>query len=109
MRASGAAWTDAQSLHLTGAAPLAEEVDRLGAAAVDGARLASAVEHAAIPLHIAVTALATLLPELAGGLSDDRVTLTATVASALPETAGLRGADVVAVALLRGSVTVRAR
>ncbi|HSO41026.1 MAG TPA: DUF4403 family protein [Labilithrix sp.] len=109
MRASGAAWTDAQSLHLTGAAPLAEEVDRLGAGAVDGARLASAVEHAAIPLPIAVTALATLLPELASGLSDDRVTLTATVASALPETAGLRGADVVAVALLRGSVTVRAR
>ena len=41
-------------------------------------------------------------------MSDDKVTVTATVDNAQPEAAGLRGAEVVATALLRGAVTLRA-
>ena len=109
VRASGVTWNDPQSLHLTGVTPLPEETERLAPAGIDGARLAVGIERAPIPLPLAVSALGTLLPELASGLSDDRATITAAVESALPETAGLRGADVVAVALLRGAVTIRAK
>ncbi len=109
MRAAGVTWNDPQSLHLTGVTPLLEEAERLAAAGIDGARLAAGIERAPIPLPLAVPALGTLLPELASGLSDDRVTIAAAVESALPETAGLRGNDVVAVALLRGAVTLRAK
>jgi hypothetical protein len=109
MKAAGVTWNDPQSLHLTGVTPLPEEAERLAAAGLDGARLAAGIERAPIPLPLAVPALGTLLPELASGLSDDRVVIAAAVESALPETAGLRGSDVVAVALLRGAVTVRAK
>jgi len=107
--ATGAAWSDPKSLHLLAAAPLAEDVDRLAAAGIDAARLTAAIERAPIPLPLSVSALGAMLPDLASGLSGDRVTVAASVESALPETAGLRGAEVVAVALLRGSVTVRAK
>jgi hypothetical protein len=42
-------------------------------------------------------------------MSDDKLTVSATVESAKPESAGLRNADLVAVALLHGSVTLRAK
>ncbi len=109
MTATSITWNDPQSLRLTGVMPLGDEGERLTAAGIDAARLAAGIERAPIPLPIAVPALGTLLPELASGLSDDRVAISAVVESALPETAGLRGGDVVAVALLRGAVTVRAK
>jgi hypothetical protein len=109
MTATGVAWADAQSLRLTGAAPMPGEGERLVLAALDPARLAMTFERAPIALPIAVSALETTLPELARGMSDDKLTVTATVASAQPESAGLRGKDLVAVALLRGAVTLRAK
>jgi hypothetical protein len=106
MVASGLAWTDAHSVHLTGVTPLPGEGERL--AGLDPARIAAAVEHAPIALPIAVSALGSTLPELARGMSDDKLTVTATVDTAQPESAGLHAADLVAVALLRGAVTLRA-
>jgi hypothetical protein len=107
--AGGLAWTDAQSLHLTGSALLPGDLERLAAAQLDAARIAAAVEHAPIALPIAVSALESTLPELARGMSDDKVTVSATVDSAGPEAAGLRGAELVATALVRGAVTLRAK
>jgi hypothetical protein len=107
--ASGLAWSDSQSLHLVGVVPMAGEPERLVAASLDPARLAAAIEHAAITLPLSVSALQATLPELAGGMSDDKLTVSATVESAQPESAGLRGADLVAVAFLRGAVTLRAK
>ena len=109
MSASGLAWTDAQSLHLTRAAALAGDGERLAAAQLDVSRVAAVIEHAPNALPIAVSALQSSLPDLARGMSDDRVTVTATVESAQPEAAGLRGAELVATALLRGAVTLRAK
>ena len=105
----GVAWLDPQSLHLTGTAPMVGENERLAAAGLQGALLVTAAERAPIALPIAVSALETLLPELARGMSDEKVTIAATVESAKPESAGLRGAEVIAVALLRGAVTLRAK
>lgn len=107
--AAGVAWTDDQSLHLTGAAPAPGDGERLSAAGVDAARLVGGVEHASLPLPMPASALAVALPELARGLSDDRATITASIESAQRGGAGLRGVDVVAVALLRGAVTIRAK
>ena len=108
--ATGLAWTDAQSLHLLGAAPMAGEGERLASAGpLDPARLSAAVEHAPIPLPLSVSALESTLPELARGMSDNKLTVSAAVESAKPESAGLRDAELVAVALLRGSVTLRAK
>ena len=109
MTAAGLAWLDAQSLPLTRSAPLPGETERLAAVQLDPASVTTAVEHAPIPLPIAVSALQTTLPELARGMSDDKVTVSASVDAAQPEAAGLRGAELVATALLRGSVTLRAK
>jgi hypothetical protein len=109
LTASGAAFTDAQSLHLSGCALETGEAERLAAAQLDGARLTASLEKAPIGLPIAIDALGTMLPEIAHGLSDDKMTVSATVESSKPETAGLRGPSVVAVALLRGAVTLRAK
>ena len=109
MSIGGVAWSEPQSLRLTGTAPLAGDAARLSAAGLEAARLAKGIEHAPLPLPIAVSALGTLLPELARGISDERVTITASIETAQPENAGARGANVVAVALLRGAVTVRAK
>lgn len=105
----GVAWNDAQSLHLTGVALAAGEGERLASVELDGGGVVGALERAPIPLPIAVAALDGMLPEMAKGASDDRVTITATVESVRPEVAGLRGEDIVAVALLRGAVTIRAK
>lgn len=109
MSASGLAWSDAQSLHLTHATALGGDAESLAAAQLDASRIAAVVEHAPIALPIAVSALQGSLPELARGMSDDKVSVSATVSSAQPEAAGLRGAELVATALLRGSVTLRAK
>ena len=106
---TGLAWTDAQSLHLVGAAPTAGEAERWASAQAQPAGLLTAVERAPIALPIAVSALPSTLPELARGMSDDKITVTATVESAAPGTAGLRAQSPVAVALLRGSVTLRVK
>lgn len=105
----GVAWADAQSLRLTGTAPAAGEGERLGSVELDGSGMAAVLEKAPIPLPIAIDALPGMLPEMAKGASDDRVTIAATVESVKPEVAGLRGADIVAVALLRGAVTLRVK
>jgi hypothetical protein len=109
MSLGGVAWTDAQSLHLTQTAALAGDAERLAAAQLDPARIAAVLERAPIALPIAVSALKDTLPELARGMSDDKVTVTATVDNAQPEAAGLRGAELVVTALLRGAVTLRAK
>lgn len=103
----GAAWDEQQSLRLTGVAPLPGEGERLAAAGLDTAPLARAVERSPMALPIALGALPTMLPELASSMSDANVTVAATVESARPGNAGLRGNDVVAVAVLRGAVTLR--
>ena len=107
--AAGLVWADGQSLHLARATVLPEDAARLAAAQIDGARIAAAVERAPIALPIAVSALSSTLPELARAMSDDQVTVTATVDSAQPEAAGVRGVELVATALLRGAVTLRAK
>ncbi len=107
MNVGGAAWGEANSVHLTRVSPTTGEGRRLDAAHLDGARLAAGIERTSIPLPIAVDALATMLPELARGLEADQVAITVSVDRAAPESAGLRGASVVATALLRGTVTVR--
>lgn len=107
--ASGVAWNDPQSLRLTGTAPLALESDRLASAGLEAARIGPAIEHAPIALPIALTALPSTLPELARAMSDDHVSIAVTVDSAQPESASLRGAEPVAVALLRGAVTLVAK
>ena len=107
--ATGAAWDEQQSLRLTGVAPLAGEVERLAVAPLDPVPLARAVEHSSMALPIALGALPAMLPGLASSMSDATVTVAATVASARPGSAGLRGNDVIAVALLRGSVTLRVK
>ena len=56
-----------------------------------------------------VFGLEATLPEVARGMSDDKLTVSASVEGAKPESAGMRDADLVAVALLRGSVTLRAK
>ena len=110
MTATGLAWIDAQALHLLGAAPMAGEGERLASAGpLDPARLTAAVEHAPIVLPISVSALESTLPELARGMSDDKLAVSAAVEGAKPESAGMRNADLVAVALLHGSVTLRAK
>ena len=105
----GVAWLDPQSLHLTSATPMPGESERLAAAGLSAAGLVTAVDRAPIALPIAVSALETMLPELARGMSDEKVTVAAMVEGAKPDTAGLRGAEVIAVALLRGAVTLRAK
>jgi hypothetical protein len=107
--AVGVAWSEQQALHLVGSSPTtAGEGARLAAAGLDAALVASAVERAPMALPIALSALPTLLPELASAMSDASVTVSAAVESARPESAGLRGTDPIAVALLRGAVTLRA-
>lgn len=105
----GVAWNDAQTLHLTGVALAAGERERLGLVELDGAGVGGVLEKAPIPLPIAIAALDGMLPEMAKAASDDHVGITATVESVKPDVAGLRGDDIVAVALLRGAVTIRAK
>lgn len=105
----GVAWSDAQSLHLASGAPLPVDATRLADAGVDPARLAAGIEHVSIPVPIAVGALETLLPELARGLSNDKVSVAATVESARPDNAGLRGTEVLAIVLLRGAITIQGK
>ena len=107
--AAGLAWADAQSLRLARASVLPDDADRLAAGQIDGARVAGAIERAPIVLPIAVSALTSTLPELARAMSDDQVLVTATVDSAQPEAAGVRGVELIATALLRGAVTLRAK
>jgi hypothetical protein len=108
--ASGAAWaTPPEALHLTGVSLVAGDAERLAAARVDGAALVRAIEHAPIAIPIAVSALPTVLPELASHLSDDRLTVAATVESAMPETAAVHGAEVLTVVVLRGGVSIRTK
>jgi hypothetical protein len=106
MNVGGVAWNEAESLHLTGAAPAAGEAERL-AAIGGGTPVASTVERAPIALPFALSAMREVLPELARATSDANVTVSASVESARPGSTGLRGADIVAVALLRGAVTLR--
>ena len=105
----GAAWSDPQSLHLVVITPFAGDGERLAASGLDVGRLTNGIEHVAIPLPIAVTSLGAMLPDLARGLSDDRVTISAAIESSQPGTAGTRGNQVVAIALLRGAVTIRGK
>jgi hypothetical protein len=109
LSAAGVAWNDPQSLRVIGVAPLPGESERLASAGLDAARIAPALERAPIALPIAVAALPSTLPELAAAMSDDHVTVAVTVERAQPESAGLRGAEPIAVALLRGAVTLHAK
>ncbi len=92
--ANGAAWSEPRAVHLVGVEPAA---------------MARAVEGAPIPVPVGAEDLATLLPDIVKGLSDERTSLEATVESSGREGAGLRGADVVALASMRATLTIRAR
>lgn len=106
----GAAWIEGSSaVHLTGVAPLPGEAERLAAAGLDGAAFARGVERAPMTLPVAVEQLPVVLPELARGLGDETVVITATIADAKPDGAGVRGQEVVAAVGLRGSLTLRAK
>jgi hypothetical protein len=102
--ASGAEWKDDAAIHLAGASVAEADATRLDAAGVS-----RGVEAAAIPLPMAVHDLVHALPDLVMGLSDPRASLTARVTDGQPERAGLRGPDLVAIAKLRGSVTILPR
>lgn len=104
---AGASWLDSKSVHLTGVVPQGADGERLKASRLEGARLAEGIERTTIPLPIALDAIGTMLPELTRGLEADEATVQATVESAEPEIAGVRGPNVLAVARLRGRVTVQ--
>ena len=104
------AWTDdGKALRLLGVTPLPGEAERVAAAGGDAARLAAAIGRVPIVLPLAPDQLTVSLPELARGLSDDKVAVAATVRDARPVGAGLRGDDVVAVVRLHGAATLTAR
>jgi hypothetical protein len=110
VRASGASWKDdGRALLLGGVVPMGGESERLAGAGVDAAALARSIERAPIAVPIAPADLATVLPALASSLSDDRVTATTTVSEAKPESAGLRGNELVGVAHVRASITLRTK
>lgn len=105
--AASAAWVDDARVHLGGVAALPGEAERAAAAGLDLAAVASKVEGVAIPVGIGPTEVRTLGPDLARGLSDDRVTVGATVSAATRGPAYVRGGEVVAVVRARGALTVR--
>jgi hypothetical protein len=105
----GVAFRDPQFVTLTGAAPMGGERERLTAAGLDAGRLVEEAQKAPIALPIAVSALESMLPEIAKGIADEHVTIGVTVESSKPETAGLRGPEIVAVARVRGAVAVALR
>ena len=107
--ASGASWSDPRGVHLAGVSVAAEDRAPFTAAGLDAAGLTRGVEAVSIPVPMAVDQLGALLPEVAKTLSDDRTAITATVDSAKAEAAGLRGADLLALVLLRASLTVRTK
>ncbi|MDB4947188.1 MAG: hypothetical protein JWP97_6722 [Labilithrix sp.] len=109
VHASGLAWNDARSLSLAGVSVAEEDVPRLDASRLEAPRLVRAVEHAALALPLSLDALPGMVPELARAASDPRVSVTASVESAVPESAELRGVSPVAVARVRGAVTLRLR
>jgi hypothetical protein len=88
---------------------MAGDRERLTAAGVEGSRLVDEVQKIPIALPLAVGALETMLPEIARGIADEHVTINVAVESSKPETAGLRGPEIVAIALVRGAVTLRAK
>jgi hypothetical protein len=103
----GLAWKDDAALHLTGAEVAAADAPRLVGEGLDPTGLARGVESASIAVPMAVHDLVRTLPELVQGLSDANATIGARVLDGQPERAGLRGTDLIAVAKLRGSVTVQ--
>lgn len=105
--AGSAAWVDDARVHLAGVSLRAGEPERAAAAGVDLAAAAPKVEAATIPVGIGPTEVRTLGPDLARGLSDDRVTVTAAVSAASRGPAYVRGSEVVAVVRARGALTVR--
>jgi len=106
--ATGAAWIDPRGVRLTGVAPSAPgEAERFAAAGLDAAALARGVGELPIAVPIPADQLSALLPDLARGLSDDATTITASAEPSRPESAGLRGSEIVAVVGLRGAMTVR--
>lgn len=105
----GVAWRDERTLRLAGVALAPGEPERLSAGGVDGAALVTGLETAPIAVPLSPEQMKELLPELARGLSDKSVTVEATIEGAKTGTAGVRGRDVVAVNVLRGSVALRAR
>lgn len=108
VRAGGATWDPSgRAIHLAAASPLAGEAERF--APLDPAGVARAVERTPIAVPFAAEEAKTLLPELARSFSDPRVTIAVAIRDAHAETAGLRGAEPVAVVLLRGVVTLRTR
>ncbi len=110
LRASDVAWSDdGRALRLLGVAALPGEAERLAAAHVDVAKVIAAVGRAPIVLPLSPDQLPASLPELARGLSDDQVTIAATVRDARPVGAGLRGEDVLAIMRVHGTVTLTAR
>lgn len=116
IQSQGAAWAaDGRSVHLTHSALFPGEPERI-TAALQGAgqgkpdAWVAAIETLSIPVPISATDLGAMLPDLAKGESSPKVDVSATVSSATPDSAGLRGkGDVLAVTLLKGSVTLRAK
>lgn len=112
--AAGAAWSDdGRALHFTGVSPLGADGSRLASAGLDATLLAKGIEHAPITVAFAAADLKSALPELARSLSDEHVTVSATVSGAAPEAAGLRTdsgqTEIVAVVRVRGALTIRAK
>ncbi|MEO6419110.1 MAG: DUF4403 family protein [Polyangiaceae bacterium] len=111
--ATGAAWSeDGRAVHLTGVSPLGIDGARLASAGLDAALLSKGIEHAPIAVAFAAADLKSALPALAKSMSDERATVSATVSSAAPETAGLRAdrgqTEVTAVVRVRGALTIHA-
>lgn len=107
--ASGASWSDPRGVHLAGVSVAAEDRAAFGTAGLDPAGLARGIEAVAIPVPMAVDQLGVVLPEVAKSLSDEHTTITANVESAKAEAAGLRGTDLLALVVLRASLTVRTK
>ncbi len=109
IRAAGATLTDETHVSLAGVSLTPEESERLTRASVSPDSFARAVEKTPIRLPFRAEDLAAVLPDLANAMSDDTLSVSATVNEAAAEGAFVRGDALFAVMRMRTSGTLLAK
>ncbi len=111
IQSPGAAWMpDGRAVHLARTLLFPGEPERLTAAHVDPDAWLHALSKLPIPVPVSAAELGTMLPDMAKAESSPKLDVSASISSSAPEGAGLRGAgEVVAVTLIKGAVTLRAK
>jgi hypothetical protein len=102
-------WTQADELRFLDVSLAPDDRARASGSGIDAAPFVQAVHDATLPVPIAVSALPSILPELAAGMSDDNVAVSAAVTGVERGRVIRRGAEVVAEAVFHGSLSLRAR